>query len=108
MTSSSCLDLEAIAAYLDGRSADSERAEISEHLNACEECYEIFAGSAREISRRPHPDWRRYVLPITGLAAAAAMALMVQGGVFRRAASGRADLKTLLVVAVGARRTIEP
>jgi Tfp pilus assembly protein PilF len=38
--------LESIAAYLDGRLKDSERARITEHLAACDDCYMLFTESA--------------------------------------------------------------
>jgi hypothetical protein len=44
-----CPDLESIAAYLDGRVTDPERARITEHLSSCEECYSLFTESAQTV-----------------------------------------------------------
>jgi tetratricopeptide (TPR) repeat protein len=42
-----CPDLETIAACLDGRLSNRERAQITEHLAACEDCYTGFNESAQ-------------------------------------------------------------
>ncbi len=39
--------LESIAAYLDGRLPESEKAEMAAHLDSCASCYEIYAESMR-------------------------------------------------------------
>jgi CHAT domain-containing protein len=44
---SACPDLEAIAAYLDGRVTAREGVRITEHLAACEDCYFVFTEAAQ-------------------------------------------------------------
>ena len=54
-----CPPLEDLAAFLDGRLSEGERARIVAHLADCESCYAVFAGAARfqleedEESRAP-------------------------------------------------------
>ena len=59
-----CPDLETLAAYLDGRVAEGDRARIAAHLTACESCYFVFAEAARMdtgVARDPAPPrwWAR-------------------------------------------------
>jgi hypothetical protein len=42
-----CPPLEDLAAFLDGKLSEEERARIVAHLAECERCYEVFAGAAR-------------------------------------------------------------
>ena len=42
-----CPPLEDIAAFLDGKLSEGERARIVAHLADCESCYSVFAGAAR-------------------------------------------------------------
>src|SRR5687767_9374838 len=42
-----CPPLEDIAAFLDGKLSEGERARIVAHLADCESCYAVFAGAAR-------------------------------------------------------------
>jgi tetratricopeptide (TPR) repeat protein len=42
-----CPELETIAAYLDGRLGDRERARVTEHLASCEDCYTMLSESAQ-------------------------------------------------------------
>src|SRR6202034_2125502 len=50
-----CPSLEDLAAFLDGGDELSaeRRREIVEHLAACEECYEVFAGAAASLDEAP-------------------------------------------------------
>lgn len=43
----SCLDLEDIAAYLDGLLAPADRQRVIRHLANCPVCFEVYAGAAR-------------------------------------------------------------
>jgi len=103
--SGSHLELESIAAFLDGRLAAGEREAVVTHLAECEGCYEIFAETARylrnvEMGRDPEAfgpaamapsvemrgrvvrvapsRWRRGWI-VGALAAAAALAALVIG-----------------------------
>lgn len=99
-------EVEAIAAFLDGRLRDQEQQRIIAHLADCEECYELFADTARMLReeeatvtsstadeadsddsatserdgsvlrRNPAPWWRSGVTA-AALAAAAAITLLV-------------------------------
>lgn len=119
----SCPDLETIAAYLDHRLTERERAGVAEHLASCETCYFVLSEAAqvrasavlaRETNRKlgePASAWRwpgRTVLwsSAAGLAAAASLVVAVGVGVGRRG-SDSPELRAL-VVAVGTDRTIEP
>ncbi|HWM90205.1 MAG TPA: zf-HC2 domain-containing protein [Thermoanaerobaculia bacterium] len=42
-----CPSLEDIAAFLDGKLSEEERARVIAHLADCESCYSVFAGAAR-------------------------------------------------------------
>jgi len=80
-------DLEELAAFLDGKLPEADRARVEEHLAECRDCHEIFVGAVRfqEDSReddvvvpffpRQNPDARRW-LPL-----AAAALLPVAAGV---------------------------
>jgi hypothetical protein len=41
-----CPNAETLAAYGDGKLSPAERREVEKHLAACEDCFELFAGSA--------------------------------------------------------------
>src|SRR5258705_3141643 len=92
-SATACPDLESIAAYLDGRLSDRERARITEHLASCEECYAVFSESAqthvapeqRTTTERSWREWfatPRFALASGGavLAAAATVVLLVTSG----------------------------
>ena len=109
-----CPDLETLAAYLDGRVAEGDRARIAAHLTACESCYFVFAEAAQmdtAVAREPAPRWwarPRVLWPTAaaGLAAAAALVLAVSGSL---TPSGRdvTDL-TALQASLATQRTVEP
>jgi tetratricopeptide (TPR) repeat protein len=114
-----CPDLETIAAYLDGRLSERERARVTEHLASCEECYAVFSESAQTprleaLSAARGQGWRarlkapRVIWPSAAavLAAAAAVVLFVGTGGFERWRSSDPVLQAL-VVAVGTDRPIE-
>lgn len=110
-----CPDLETIAAYLDGRVVDHERARIAEHLATCETCYFVLSEAAHihvtASEQRPAPAWwknPRIVWPSAAavLATAAALVLAVNLSFFNRTVDGP-ELQAL-VAAVGTNRTIEP
>jgi tetratricopeptide (TPR) repeat protein len=113
-----CPDLESIAAYLDGRLSDPERARITEHLASCEECYALFSESAQthvvpEKRTTNERIWRGW-FPAPRLAwASAGAALAVAASVLWLVTSGREvprepsfQLQSL-VAAVGTDRPIE-
>lgn len=116
-----CPDLETIAACLDGRLSDRERARITEHLAACEDCYTVFHESAQTHvvgePTRPHraERWRAWVtVPRlawssagAALVTAAVVWLAVGSSLFMSRRPADAELQAL-VAAVGADRTIEP
>jgi tetratricopeptide (TPR) repeat protein len=114
-----CPDLESIAAYLDGRVTDRERARITEHLAACEDCYFVFSEAAQthvspapKRATGPRSRFAQLATPKVAwssagaaLATAACVWLLVGSGVMRpRSASP--ELRAL-VAAVGNERTIE-
>lgn len=102
-TSQPCSDLELLAAFVDGRLSGEERAQMTAHLAACEDCYETFAETVRireelgeaeaeapvpeAVPDRPErpetgkiltfPRWRRYLPAAAPAAAAAVLALLV-------------------------------
>jgi hypothetical protein len=41
--------------YLEGRSSETERAQVEAHLAACSECYDLFVECARELGPTPTP-----------------------------------------------------
>jgi tetratricopeptide (TPR) repeat protein len=85
-----CLDLELLASYVDGRVTPAERTRIEAHLTRCEDCYFIFSETfheqaaqttttADETEPNPAPKrWLRGWQMAAGLAAAAAIVLAVQ------------------------------
>jgi Putative zinc-finger len=126
LSTAPCPSLEDLAAFLDGGDelSTERRREIVEHLAACEECYEVFAGAAaclddasevaapgteepsplpgivRPFERPPRPVSRGVV---TGIAAAIAALLLVTLGVvylLRRDAASRMTSADL-VAAIG-------
>jgi hypothetical protein len=72
---------EALAAFVDGRLAGDERAEVVAHLDRCRDCYEVFAGTVR-FQRQEEPRGRvlrpaRFGAPQWVWWAAAAAAVLV-------------------------------
>ena len=115
-----CPDLETIAAYLDGRLSDRERARIPGHIAACEDCYFVFSEAAQT---RPvdalegaagDQGWRAWFTApkvfwpsAAAVLATAAMALLFVGsGRLAPWRQGNAELQAL-VAAVGTDRPIE-
>lgn len=115
-----CPDLETLAAYLDGRLSDRQRARVTEHLSECEDCYGVFSESAQthagaEAARwQTTQAWRRW---LTGprlawssagaaLATAAAVWLVVGAGPILSSRPANRELQAL-VAAVGIDRPIE-
>jgi tetratricopeptide (TPR) repeat protein len=113
-----CPDPELMAAYLDGRLTDRERAPVTDHLASCENCYLIFTESWRtHVEAEPVLTpvarmRRRFVIPAAGVAVAAMLTLAVQPAALSSALawlrpSNQADVAEL-VAAVGTQRTLEP
>ena len=115
-----CPGLETIAAYLDGRLGERERARVTEHLTSCEECYAVFSESAQTPVLEARTGaagvlgWRaRLAKPrILGsmaavLAAAAAVVLFVATGGVMPGRSADPSLQAL-VTAVGGEQMFEP
>ena len=46
-----CPEIEVLAAFLDGKLADTERREVLEHLDRCERCYAVFTETAQFLSQ---------------------------------------------------------
>ena len=90
-----CPDLETIAACLDGRLSDRERARITEHLAACEDCYTVFHESAQthvvgEPTRpRRAERWRAWVTVPRLAWSSAGAALVTAAVVWLAVGSGR-------------------
>jgi len=116
-----CPDLETVAAYLDSRLSDRERARVTKHLSLCEDCYAVFAESARlhvaaEPARGRGAQGSRVWMAVPKLAwSSAGAALATAACVWLLVGSGRVmwsqrpgrELQAL-VAAVGTGRTIEP
>lgn len=111
-----CPELEVIAAFLDHRLGDTDRAEVAAHLSSCETCYFVFSEAAQvkpvpAKATSTTPSWWTsnrifWSSAAAGLAAAATLVLAVSGGLpFGRSS---APELTALVAAVGTDRTIEP
>lgn len=91
-----CLDAELLASYVDAHVSAAERVEIEAHLARCEDCYFAFSEAVLEqrserISEEPDHSvgWRPWMTRVAaGLAAAAALVIAVQVGIFRGPASG--------------------
>lgn len=115
-----CPDLETIAAYLDGRLTERERARVTAHLVDCEDCYALFSESARVLEPPAVVPWyerlKSTITPMrpavvigwtgTALATAAALTMFVQTGQLARWRSSDSNLQAL-VAAVGTDRPIE-
>jgi tetratricopeptide (TPR) repeat protein len=115
-----CPDLETIAAYLDGRLSERERAQVTEHLAGCETCYFVMTeagqmASGPTLASEASPDsakhrrWSRPVVwssSMAGALATAAMVWLAVGGSWFTASPDSAALQAL-VAAVGSERTIE-
>jgi tetratricopeptide (TPR) repeat protein len=118
-----CPEAEVIAAYLDGRLTERERATVTQHLAECESCYFVFTEAAQmrasslDVDRpEPLPDpvvwWKsRRVLwsSSAGLAAAAVLVIAIGVGLTSSRWSNRTSPELrALISAVGTDRTIEP
>ena len=110
-----CLESEVIAAFLDRRLGDADRAEVAGHLSTCESCYFVFSEAAQtkptakattDGNANLFRDKRVMWSSLTGLAVAATVVLAVSG-VLPLGRSSAPEL-TALVAAVGTDRTIEP
>jgi tetratricopeptide (TPR) repeat protein len=118
-----CPELEVIAAYLDGRLSERERAQVAAHVAGCETCYFVFTEAAQvRASNAPrqavqHPTagptgsrWHwspKIVWPSTAALAAAAALVLVATGVIPTRPAGSQELHAL-VAAVGSDRMFEP
>ena len=118
-TAARCPDLETIAAYLDGRLSDRERARVTAHLAECEECYALFRESAQTLVEEAGRivamrTWRerlpraRVLWPAAAavMATAAAVWLVVGAGPTRILPSSDPHFQKL-VAAVASNRTVE-
>jgi Putative zinc-finger len=61
--SSGHLELEEIAAYLDGRLSEAEQGGITRHLSVCEECLELFTETAHALRETDAETAGGYVVP---------------------------------------------
>src|SRR5262245_54886687 len=113
-----CPELEVIAAYLDGRLNERERADVARHVAGCESCYFVFTEAAQlrvsDAARQavtkkldePVPTAKWWATPKVAwsfggvLATAAAVVLMVAAGVIPTGAPASSELR-MLVEAVG-------
>lgn len=118
-----CPDLEVIAAYLDGRLSERERADVTGHVAECETCYFVFTEAAQTRSQTPAQTvvespaavrierrwWSRPALwaSAAGLAAAAALVLALVPAL-RPFGERRSATMEALVAAVGSDRPFEP
>ena len=110
-----CLDLETIAAYLDGRLSEREREAMTAHLASCETCYFLFVEAAQT---RPAAAeivtserwWKRPAIMWPATAALATAATLVLAFSFSLLPWQRSDAPALqaLVAAVGTDRTFVP
>jgi tetratricopeptide (TPR) repeat protein len=110
-----CPELEVIAAFLDRRLDDTDRAEVAGHLSSCESCYFAFSEAAQiqpvlaKVASTPSWWTNNRILwssAAAGVAAAATVVLAITGTLpFGRSS---APELTTLVAAVGTDRTIEP
>ena len=120
-----CPELETIAAYLDDRLGDRERARVTEHLADCETCYFVVAETTRMratdgavlskemgAEQRQKEWWLRH--PVSrkmwssaAVLATAASLLLAVGTRIIPLAGDSSDLRAL-VAAVGTDRTFEP
>jgi tetratricopeptide (TPR) repeat protein len=117
-TRDGCLDVETLAAFVDGGLTSGERSRVELHLAACQDCFALFTesvktahamtdrtaparGTVASIATRPRRGLVRWAAAGAGLAAAAALALAVWWP--------RAERPELvdLVAAVGERRPVE-
>lgn len=94
-----CLNAETLAEYGDGKLTPAERRAVEKHLADCEDCFELFAGSAafrseeaaeqhpiaevRQLRPAPHRWW----LPAAAAAVLAAGVWVMVGGRTERAAT---------------------
>jgi tetratricopeptide (TPR) repeat protein len=115
-----CPELETIAAYLDDRLTERERARITAHLAVCEDCYPLFVESGQSLSvvgpaeSGNAESWRAWMTGLTFgrssaaalLAVAACLWLLVGSGYFPSARAPNRELQAL-VAAVGTDRSLE-
>lgn len=120
-----CPGLETIAAYLDGRLSEPERARITGHLADCETCYFVMTEATltrtpdvavmneeADVEQQQKAWWRRLSASTkmwssaAVLATAASLMLAVGAGIIPFAGDS-SDLRAL-VAAVGTDRTFEP
>jgi CHAT domain-containing protein len=111
-----CPEPETIAAYVDGRLADAEKAEMEAHLASCDDCFTVFSETARseaELGGGQAPAavvrgrfGRRWIV----LAAAAALAVAASVPILLRSQAHHHVRPELgeLVAAVGPQRLFEP
>ncbi|HSR52325.1 MAG TPA: zf-HC2 domain-containing protein [Acidobacteriota bacterium] len=82
-----CPGAEVIAAFVDGRLSDEERAQVIQHLNECEDCYDLVVEASRFSEEEEEAGaagsgggWRRgWGSKAAGLTGLAAAALLVFG-----------------------------
>lgn len=98
-------DDETLAAFVDGTLPEPRRREVTEHLASCEDCYEIFAETARFLGEHPEharekdpqparviPFTRRGLrMPARSWVAAAAALLIVLAGAWLMLQGGPAE-----------------
>jgi tetratricopeptide (TPR) repeat protein len=120
-----CPELETIAAYLDGRLSNGERARVTEHLADCETCYFVTAEATQmwatdaavinekaNIEQRQTEWWRR--LPASKKAWSSAAVLVTAASFLLAVGTGMIPLAgdssglRALVAAVGTDRIFEP
>lgn len=99
-----CPDTETLAAFLEGRLEDAERARVADHVSSCDDCYDVVRESVPLLAE-PRPSRKhllRWALPL-------AAALLVAVGLWRALPSGNSYDRTIepLVDAVGKERYLE-
>ncbi len=103
-SSDQCPDLEELAALADGQTDPGSREHLLEHLDSCEDCYEVFAETVRfseevdgvEQDSRNQGLWTS-LSPVAraGLAAAAMLILLVASYAFLERSGLEAELEIL-------------
>jgi hypothetical protein len=104
-----CEPDEVLAAFVDGRLNDAERARVVSHLADCSRCREVVSSvviAERKDESRRKPSGGRWFVP--GLAAAAAIVVGVGILSLTRLRPAPPGDGAVLVEAVGNQRTIEP
>ena len=83
-----CPDANLLASFVEGRTSLEERAFVEAHIARCEDCYFVFSETLREQQSSGNTGWRSWIpKAAAGLAAAAALILVVSAGYFYRSAS---------------------